>query len=115
MIGVTEESVVLGLCGTYLYIFSFGFSLGPFVVAYLTYILPPQLLSYAVAVQWTVATIIVYFGLDILEKMDLIVLFGILVIFNVFGVLYFSAYGIETEGKTEDEIYLSFKNKRFYS
>ena len=40
------KNLALCLFGSYLYIFSFGFSLGPLIVSYLTYFLPPNLLSY---------------------------------------------------------------------
>ena len=113
VIAISETVKWLFLIGSYIYIFSFAFSIGPLIVVYLTYFIPPRLLSYFSAIQWFLAAVIAFFSIDLLTDVDIILISEILIAFNMFGLIFFAGYAINTKGKTFDDVKKEFEQKKF--
>lgn len=100
--------------GPYIYILSFGCSLGGLLYSYCAHLVPAHAISICALFQWVFTCVIVWFGKDITRGYDFALVFFVLQLLTTVGGILFVGFAIDTTGKEPPEILAEFEHKKFF-
>ena len=108
--GVIQFGNALIIIGLVVFMGNFGFSLGPIVWLYIADILEPELIPFSTLSNWAAASLIIITFPILKEALGSVVpLFFFYAIWTGVSLVVNQKYVLETKGKTEKEIYDSYK------
>ena len=101
--------------GPYIYILSFGLSLGGLIYLYCATLVPSQALSGCALFQWVFTCLIALYGKQLTDNFPIERIFFVLQAMTTIGGLLFVGFAIDTTDKSPAQIKAEFARKGFFS
>lgn len=113
LIGFQVGALWLLIVGSCLYMVSFSVGLGGTETAYISEVLPPIGVGFALAVHWLLNAVIGILIPILVQSLGPSALMGFFGVVSILGVFALDFLLIETKGKSEETIIAEFENKKY--